>query len=194
MHQIFCHFIMFDGYVTQLNKLFDDTNYPKFSEKEEQAIFDLRATYFEEGINIWKGHAGVYSQHGQVQFVKTVDDKIIDYICTVIKLLAFEGYFMIDFHGLNRKKNDLIFTHASQNTSLFLQEKQQCYYIKNTESKKNLLNYFQSMDKNSLIRDWFYSHDIISGYTSSGFVPERLISCVIYFEPSAVQVSEIFKL
>ncbi len=179
--------------VIEFYKLFDEENYPNFSEEEKQLVSDRHSQYFVEGIHIWDGKQGVYSNHGQFQFIKNVDGTdIIEYICKMIDLFSFEGFFAIDFHGFCRKSNDLIFTHASQNTSLFLLKEKQSFFINSVEAKTKLRDHFKSKSKNDLLSDWFFAHDNISNYRRSGVIPERLISSIIYFEPSALHVREIF--
>ena len=180
--------------VIEFYKLFDEENHPEFTEEERELVKDRHSQYFIEGIHIWDGKQGVYSNHGQLQFIKNVNGSdIIEYLCKIVNLFSFEGHFSLDFHGFCRKDDDLIYTHASQNTSLFLLDEEQSFFINSVESKARLRNHFKSMSKNDLLADWFFAHDSVSNYQRSGVRPERLISAIIYFEPTEIHVREIFE-
>ena len=148
-----------------------------------------------EGVKRWSGRSGVHGSKGQVILTKNVSKgEAIPFILELIQLLQFPGYFMVDMLGfIKNSEDDAVFTFASPNSALKLQNDKNFILFDSPETTKATYNYFSSMNDKSLLSNWFDQHNIISDYTASGFVPKRLISVVCFFEPTTLSVKQIFE-
>ncbi len=137
----------------------------------------------------------MHGTKGQVILTKNVsDDEAIPFILNLIESLVFPGFFMIDLLGfIKNSDGDNVFTFASPNSGIKLQNGKNFCLFDSPETSKATYNYFKSMNDKLLLTKWFDSHNIISDYTNSGFVPKRFTSIVCFYEPVNTTVKEIFE-
>lgn len=189
--------IFFDDTIAEIKKLFDETATLELSQSEKEALDRKSVKELHEGITFWEEQSGVYSDKGQIQFTKIINDKtsLPDFFADLIELLSFPGFLSIDFHGLLKSpENDLIYKFASQNSGIILDNDRQFILLENSHTQKMLSEKLRTTDYSMFLEQWFSSHDLVSDLTSSGVRPERLLCALVYYEPISSSVSDLFKL
>ena len=112
----------------------------------------------------------------------------------MIELLSFPGYFSCDAHGFIKCQKDLGFQFASQTSSLTLHNGKNVIYLHSTKTRQKLHDYFSAMSGSEFKNNRFESHDAASDLVASGYSAERLVTVVIFFEPTTISVEKLFKL
>ena len=119
---------------------------------------------------------------------------ILEYVTKVIDIVDFPTHFSIDFAGFFKGKPpefDKIFQFASWNSGIKLYNEMNTVLIGNIEVRKKVRDYFTTMSSSTLLQLWFAAHDEIGLFSMSGFSVGKIVSVVIYLEPSSMTVSEI---
>ena len=181
--------------VQALYKLFDVSKKLILSDEEKKDLERDNEKSLFEGITIWRDSAA-YSTKGQIKFQKIIENESMlpEFLGDLIDLLSFPGYFSVDFIGLMRHEKNLIWQLASQNSGLQLDHDRNFLLLEHPESQKALSKKMRQTPYKQFLEDWFIAHDRISDLTVSGVIPERLLCCIVYYEPTTVSVSELFKL
>ena len=184
------------GTIKKLFSLFDDSIKIQLDDEEKSALERSSEKSFLEGITYWTEKTGVYSDCGQLKFQKIVthSNMIGDFLGNLIDLLNFPGYLSIDFSGTMRNDKGLIYNWGSQNSGILIHNDQNVILLEDPETQKELSNKFRHTDYKTYLHTWFDAHDLVRDLTTSGIIPERLMTIMVFYEPTTVSVSKLLKL
>lgn len=90
-----------------------------------------------------------------------------------------------------KQNDDLIFTFGSQNSAIDLSNGKNFMFLDSTQKRKELFEYFQGMTNEKFTQQWFESHNRVSDLMSSGFTVERIVTIVVFYEPTTQSVDKI---
>lgn len=185
--------LLFKDTIQELTKLFDEENKLELSDDEKIILERKSETLLVEGIRFWKDSAA-YSNKGQIIFTKNVlsPEMLPEFLGELVEHLQFPGYFSYDFHGTMRHEKKLIFQFASQNSTLRIDDERNFLLLENSHTQKVLADKLRKTQYNDFLEEWFFVHDAVSDLMASGITPERLLSVVVYYEPTSIRVGDLF--
>ena len=159
--------------------------------------YDLSINYifYSENIVIYPSQESRHQDMGQVQITKVIkDENPLPFILDLLNQLKFPTWFALDFHGfMITNDGGIKFEFASRNSGIrFFDEGIPDIFLHSANEIKRLKKFLESMSSNDLQMNWFKSHNDVTFGNESGFSPGRLLATVIYIEPLANTVEEIF--
>ena len=145
-----------------------------------------------EGIG--KYGTGYEHNNGLLVLTKSIPTgNPIDFILTVIDIINIPYVFSVDFAGFFRdSKSSIKFEFPSANSTLKIKERQ-IFYVDSTERKEWLHNFFEKSNLNEIKSAWQSSHDDVGLFSASGLYADKIITCIIYVEPTSVKVDHLLK-